>query len=552
MTWSLRDALLAGASVLVLAAAAAPARAQGSDAERLHRLEALAHADAIAAAWRQLEDHILNRSAAATRWTGSVPPDETGWLAAWSERGVRARYCEDTLLVYTGPDVLKGADHRSVQSAPRLYGDEQGRLPALHWLEEGEAKGAAGRAASALPACLSEARFGGALPSGRAALAGRVVDPHLQRRERIARERRVEACPAGTHGDGRTMGREVRTRHDGRGNAVGSPVFGPWRVLVDGCRADYAEWERYTLACEWFAEPPHNRRMTGSEVWRRRKTVTASGTSWSAPEFVSTSCWDGRAPEPPEPTVTETTRTESRNEPCPAGHTGARRLTRTVTERATRFPWDAAPIVQTIPANWIADDSGCTAIPSPEPPSDPGDAGGGSPGGAGSGGPTGGPGGHGGGGSGGSGGPGSGSCGGNGGSGGSGGSGGPGGGTCGPGGGPGGGGSGGGGCFLTTAVAERRGEADDGPTLTALRRFRDGYMMETEERRALVAAYYRTAPSIVAAIPAAHPDWERIGERIDAAVAAIDAGDDGAAFAIYVEMMKRLTGRRLGSAEGGR
>ena len=101
-------------------------------------------------------------------------------------------------------------------------------------------------------------------------------------------------------------------------------------------------------------------------------------------------------------------------------------------------------------------------------------------------------------------------------------------------------------------MAERRGEADDGPTLTALRRFRDGYMMETEERRALVAAYYRTAPSIVAAIPAAHPDWERIGERIDAAVAAIDAGDDGAAFAIYVEMMKRLTGRRLGSAEGGR
>ena len=81
MTGSLRGALLAGASVLALVAADGPAKAQGTDAERLHRLEALAHADAISAAWRRLEDHILNRSAAATRWTGSVPPAATGWLA---------------------------------------------------------------------------------------------------------------------------------------------------------------------------------------------------------------------------------------------------------------------------------------------------------------------------------------------------------------------------------------------------------------------------------------------------------------------------------------
>ena len=524
--WSLRSTLLAGASALALAAAGGPGKAQGSDAERLHRLEALAHADAIAAAWRRLEDHILNRSAAATRWTGSVPPVATGWLAAWTARGVRARYCEDTLLVYTGPDVLKGVDHRSVQSAPRLYGGERGQLPALHWLEDGEAEDAAGRAAVALPDCLSEARFGGALPDGRAALAGRVLDPHLQRRERIARERRVEACPAGTHGDGRTMGREVRTHHDGRGDPVGAPTFGPWRVLVDGCRADYSEWERYTLACSWNAGPPHDRQMTGSEVWRRRKTVTASGTSWGAPEFVSTSCWDGRAPEPPEPTVTKTTWTESRSEPCPAGHTGTQRLTRTVTERSTRFPWDAAPIVQTIPANWITDDSGCTAVtPSGGEGGGPGDGGDGV-----------------GGGSEGSGGPGGGSCGED-----DAGSGGLDGGSC---GGDEGSGSN---CFLTTAVVERRGEPDDGPTLSVLRRFRDGYMMETVERQALVAAYYETAPSIVAAIPADHPDWEWIGGRIDAAIAAIRNGDDRAAFDVYAEMMRRLTSRWLGpDAEDGR
>ena len=107
-------------------------------------------------------------------------------------------------------------------------------------------------------------------------------------------------------------------------------------------------------------------------------------------------------------------------------------------------------------------------------------------------------------------------------------------------------------CFLTTAVVERRGEADDGPTLQALRGFRDGYMMETAERRALVADYYRTAPAVVAAIPADHADWSWIGERIDDAAAAIGNGDDDGAFAVYVDLMERLTSRWLGSAADGR
>ncbi len=101
-------------------------------------------------------------------------------------------------------------------------------------------------------------------------------------------------------------------------------------------------------------------------------------------------------------------------------------------------------------------------------------------------------------------------------------------------------------CFLTTAVAGRRGEADDGPTLSALRGFRDGYMSETEERREMVAAYYETAPAIVAAIPADHADWDWIGERIDAAIAAIGDGDSDAAFDVYAGMVRRLTNRWLG------
>ena len=97
---------------------------------------------------------------------------------------------------------------------------------------------------------------------------------------------------------------------------------------------------------------------------------------------------------------------------------------------------------------------------------------------------------------------------------------------------------------LTTAIVERRGiEADGGPTLTALRRFRDGYMMKTPKRRALVAEYYEIAPRIAAAIPQGHSDWDWIGGRIDAAIAAIAAGDEDGAFGIYAAMVRRLATR---------
>ena len=523
----LRARMLAGASALAIAAAvvaggltAPPASAQGYEAEQIYRQEALAHARAITEAWRRLEDHILRRSVAATSWTGSVPPAATGWLDAWTERGVRARYCEDTLLVYMEPAVLKGVgrDQRSVQVAPHLYAE--GDLPALHWLEGGAATGSAGRATLGLPACLSDTSFGAPMPSGRAALAGVVRDPHLQRRERVSHERTVEDCPAASHGEGRTMTREVVQAHDGRGDAVGDPVVGSWQVLIDDCRADYTEWEHYTLDCSWLAGPPHNRKMTGREIWRREKTVTADGIAWGTPEFVSTSCWEGRTPVLPQAEISETVRTESTTGACPAGYSGTAVLTRTVTERSTQWPWDTQPTVQDIPGNWIADESGCSQVVSPHIVTDQFIPGG--PPGTGTG-------------------PGGGQCGTTGPS--DGGGDGPGDGTCsGTGVGPGGGGgSGGGGCFLTEAVVTKRGiEADDGPTLTALRAFRDGYMQESPARRALVARYYEIAPRIVAAIPRAHADWAWIGDRVDAAVAAIGAGEDNRAFGIYVDMVRRL------------
>ena len=92
-------------------------------------------------------------------------------------------------------------------------------------------------------------------------------------------------------------------------------------------------------------------------------------------------------------------------------------------------------------------------------------------------------------------------------------------------------------CFLTTAIVDRRGEADDGPTLTKLRKFRDTYLrnMPTE-----VEKYYEVAPKIVAAIPENHNDWLWIGEQIDKSVAYIDAGLEDKAYGTYKAMVKRL------------
>lgn len=55
-------------------------------------------------------------------------------------------------------------------------------------------------------------------------------------------------------------------------------------------------------------------------------------------------------------------------------------------------------------------------------------------------------------------------------------------------------------CFLTTACATARGLPDDCEELTTLRRFRDGYLMETSLRQAMVERYYQTAPAIVEAL----------------------------------------------------
>ena len=364
-----RSCLLGSVCVLALMTAE-PARTQNARSEAVYRQESLAHARAIGVAYRRLETFIRDESTAETVWTGSVPPPAMGWLDSWTIRGVRARYCEDNLLVYLEPETLKGvgADHRAVHAAPHTYGSDGvgGRPPVLHWLEAGVAEGAVGRAEVVLPACLADVSFGGALPEGRAALAGVVPDPYRQIGVRVTRERRLDSCPPGNHGAGRTMIREVSQDRNGRGDNVGAPGNGPWQILIDACRADYSEWEHYSLACSWFAGAPHNRTMEGRDIWRRLKTVTSGGTTLGAPEFVSSSCWTGVTPTMPTAAILENGYPETMSESCLEGQTGTRTLQRTRTERSTQFAWDTQPIVNISYTNWVLDADTCQVAENPD------------------------------------------------------------------------------------------------------------------------------------------------------------------------------------------
>jgi hypothetical protein len=108
------------------------------------------------------------------------------------------------------------------------------------------------------------------------------------------------------------------------------------------------------------------------------------------------------------------------------------------------------------------------------------------------------------------------------------------------------------GCFFTTAVARVRGEADDGPTLTALRAFRDSYLAGHPD----VPAYYRIAPPIVAFIQA-HPQAEAIWRAVDQGwirpiLADIGAGRPERAHSRYRHLVRTLAGVRSASETAGR
>ena len=344
-----------GFAVAATAAIALPAAA--SD---YVETEALFHARALEEAWDTLATHITRDSAAAVTWSGTAPPASTGWLADWTARGLGARYCDSLLLVYATSPAMKGVGTNlaAVQLAPHLEAKARNRdVPPLHWLESTSAEGVLGRETVALPACMT------ALPTDRPALAGWVVDPFTVTTNRVTREHRSRACPTGTHGDGQTDVRTVTQPLNGRGDPAGAPSLGPWTLLVDHCRPDTVSWEYLRQSCTFTPGAPHVGTLTGEAVWRRQKRVTAAGTSYGPPQFVSTTCWTDPSPTAPVPREWTSTTTETRTVGCPAGHTGSRSQQRTLTWRHLQWPWDAAPTVTLASTtNWATTSSSCRQI----------------------------------------------------------------------------------------------------------------------------------------------------------------------------------------------
>ena len=354
-----RNPITGPVRALALAAAvASPPAALAATQTEIFDQEALSHAHAIEAAWHRLEHHILHESTSATIWAAAHPPAAAGWRDDWAHRGLGARYCDGILLVYVARDRLKGvgADQRSIRLAPHLASAATPRPAPLHWLTGSRATGGLGRADIGLPACMT------GLPSGRAALAGPVTDPFGVSVPTITRETERRTCPAGTHGAGRTFARDIVQDVNGRGDHVGEARPGAWRLLNDGCRNDHASWEHYRIACTFDAGEPHNRTIAGEDIYRRMKTVTAAGTAWGAPEFVSSSCWRDPDPQVPTADIRVTSRSETRTVACTPPRTGSRTQSRTVHLRATRFPWDEEPIVQVTDVTaWGTTRDGCTA-----------------------------------------------------------------------------------------------------------------------------------------------------------------------------------------------
>lgn len=101
-------------------------------------------------------------------------------------------------------------------------------------------------------------------------------------------------------------------------------------------------------------------------------------------------------------------------------------------------------------------------------------------------------------------------------------------------------------CFLVTACARVRGLPADCEELAELRAFRDRYMGETEERRALVELYSRIAPGIVAAIDAcdhAEEEYAAIYAAIAECRELIGQGRDAEVFHRYRALVEDLAAR---------
>lgn len=100
-----------------------------------------------------------------------------------------------------------------------------------------------------------------------------------------------------------------------------------------------------------------------------------------------------------------------------------------------------------------------------------------------------------------------------------------------------------GGCFLTTACCQYRGLPDDCYELTVLRRFRDGYLLQTDSGKAIVEEYYQIAPALVRKIDcysSRDAIYENMYTTICEIVQKIEQGKHEDAVSEYQTMVKEI------------
>lgn len=106
-------------------------------------------------------------------------------------------------------------------------------------------------------------------------------------------------------------------------------------------------------------------------------------------------------------------------------------------------------------------------------------------------------------------------------------------------------------CYITTAVCESQGKADDCYELNLLRSYRDEYLMATPEGRELVELYYDIAPTIVTRLNkednAADLYQDIWSTYLNPCIGYIEAEEMEACKARYMEMVLDLKGRYITS-----
>lgn len=99
-------------------------------------------------------------------------------------------------------------------------------------------------------------------------------------------------------------------------------------------------------------------------------------------------------------------------------------------------------------------------------------------------------------------------------------------------------------CFLTSAMVDYYGKADDCEELTVLRSFRDSYMRKSADGDKLIKEYYEVAPKIVECINASgkkEKNYQYISEVVDKCVKLIALQENERALTEYKFMVENLS-----------